>query len=111
MAQQFHSIVVDIAKLRDYCLSEVHLRGRHKARVFRSKLGLTSADAQLLRRALLDAASDPSAEFIAGEADEYGRRYVLDFRMVTGAGTATLRSTWIVLTRENVLRLTSCYVL
>ncbi len=27
--------VVEIAKLRDYCLSEDHLRGRHKARVLR----------------------------------------------------------------------------
>jgi hypothetical protein len=26
--------VVDIAKLRDYCLNADHLRGRHKARVF-----------------------------------------------------------------------------
>jgi hypothetical protein len=31
--------VVDIAKLRDYCLNKDHLRGRHKARVFAAVLG------------------------------------------------------------------------
>jgi hypothetical protein len=48
--------VVDIAKLRDYCLSPVHPRGRHKARVFAAVLGLTQADADFLREELLSAA-------------------------------------------------------
>jgi len=47
--------VVDIAKLRDYCLSATHPRGRHKARVFASSLGLTYADADWLRNELLAA--------------------------------------------------------
>ena len=37
--------IVDIAKLRDYCLNAGHPRGRHKARVFVAALGLTVADA------------------------------------------------------------------
>lgn len=45
MPDRFHGIEVDMAKLRDYCLSETHLRGRHKARVFRARLGLTVRDA------------------------------------------------------------------
>ncbi len=40
--------VVDIAKLRDYCLNFEHPRGRHKARVFAAALGLTTADAEML---------------------------------------------------------------
>ena len=47
MAERFSDIVVEIAKLRDYCLSDTHPRGRHKARVFRSRLALTAADAEL----------------------------------------------------------------
>jgi hypothetical protein len=31
--------IVDIAKLRDYCLDSRHPRGRHKARVFAATLG------------------------------------------------------------------------
>jgi hypothetical protein len=31
--------LVDLAKLRDYCLNPAHPRGRHKARVFATALG------------------------------------------------------------------------
>lgn len=31
--------IVDIVKLRDYCLNLDHIRGRHKARVFLNVLG------------------------------------------------------------------------
>ncbi len=111
MAQRFSGIVVEIAKLRDYCLSDTHPRGRHKARVFRSRLGLTAADAELLRRTLLDAARNRQGDLQPTDADEFGQRYVLDFPMTTAAGTATVRSAWIVLASQDVLRLTSCYVL
>ena len=111
MAQRFGNIVVEIAKLRDYCLSDTHPRGRHKARVFRSRLGLTANDAELLRRILLDAARDRQDELQPTDADEFGQRYVLDFPMTTAAGNAMVRSAWIVLAGQDVLRLTSCYVL
>ena len=111
MAQHFGNIVVEIAKLRDYCLSDTHPRGRHKARVFRSRLGLTANDAELLRRTLLDAARDRQDDLQPTDADEFGQRYVLDFPMTTAAGSAMVRSAWIVLARQDVLRLTSCYVL
>lgn len=47
---------IDLRKLSDYCLSFEHPRGRHKAQVFASALGLTVANAEVLRVALLDAA-------------------------------------------------------
>ncbi|MGB9486133.1 MAG: DUF6883 domain-containing protein [Terriglobia bacterium] len=101
--------VVDLAKLRDYCLNEQHLRGRHKARVFSSALGTTSEDAEILRQTLLDAAVERSATL--GEQDDYGQRYVLDFPMTGPRGSATVRSLWIVLTSEKVPHLVTCYVL
>ena len=109
--QGFGSIEVDVAKLRDYCLSETHPRGRHKARVFRSRLGLTAGDADLLRQTLLDAARVHQGDLRATDVDEYGQRYVLDFEMTTATGTAMVRSAWIILASEDVLRFTSCYVL
>ena len=51
--------IVDIANLRDYCLSEDHLRGRHKARVFLASLGLTAQYAEELQASLLQAAASP----------------------------------------------------
>ncbi len=101
--------VVDVRKLRGYCLSAHHPRGRHKARVFVSALGLTANDAEELRAALLSAAL--SEEAVPAENDEYGERYMLDFKMGTEAGTATIRSGWIVRHDEEFPRLTSCWVL
>lgn len=111
MVLPFGSIEVDIAKLRDYCLSSGHPRGRHKARVFRSRLGLTTDDAELLRQALISAMLERQDEMQTTDVDDYGRRFVLDFAMTTATGNATIRSAWIVLTGESVLKLTSCYVL
>jgi hypothetical protein len=71
--------IVEIAKLRDYCLSPNHPRGRHKARVFAATLGITAADAEMLRTALLDAAAHANA--ILTDYDVYGQRYVVDFQM------------------------------
>jgi hypothetical protein len=110
LAQRFGGILVELAKLRDYCLSDTHPRGRHKARVFRSRLGLTADDAEWLRQVLLDAARDRQDELQPTDADEFGQRYVLDFELTTTAGTAIVRSAWIVLAGDDVLRLTSCYV-
>jgi hypothetical protein len=109
MAKHFRDVQADLAKLRDYCLSESHPRGRHKARLFRSRLGLTFEHAETLRRALLDAARERDVR--PAESDRYGQRYVLDFPMTTAAGQATIRSIWIVLADEDVLRLVTCFVL
>ena len=40
---------VDLRKLSEYCLSPEHPVGKHKAAVFLAALGLTVADAHLLR--------------------------------------------------------------
>lgn len=101
--------LVDIRKLREYCLSLDHPRGRHKARIFAAALGLGPDDADFLRGELERAAV--TGEVVVGEADEYGQRYVVDFEVVTGSGPAVSRSTRIVRTDEDFPRLTSCYVL
>ena len=101
--------IVDVAKLREYCLSTDHVRGRHKARVFASVLGITSADAEFVRLALLLAAREGDAT--AGEIDVYGARYLIDFELVHGDRRTAVRSAWIVLRGERFPRLTSCYVL
>lgn len=101
--------IVDIGKLRDYCLSRDHMRGRHKARVFYSAIGLTSADAEFLRIELLRAAVEDDA--VVSERDVYGARYVIDFELARGHRRARIRSAWIILQGESAPRLTSCYVL
>jgi hypothetical protein len=103
------SAAVDIRKLRDYVLSPDHRRGRHKARVFAATLGLTVEHADRLRSALLAAAREGDA--VAGDRDEFGQRFVLDFVMTGPNGTATVRSSWIVRRGEDFPRLASCFVL
>ena len=100
--------VVALEKLRDYCLSPRHPRGRHKARVFANKLGLTSEDAEVLQAAVLAAAHENEA--VIAELDNYGQRFVGDFKMDGPRGLASIRSSWIVRTGEDFPRLTSCYV-
>ena len=101
--------VVDIDKLRNYCLSLEHRRGCHKARVFKATLGLTQDHAEDLRKALLAAVLN--ADATALEHDEYGKRYVVDFMASGPSGQAMVRSSWIIRRGEDFPRLTSCYVL
>lgn len=79
---------VDIEKLREYCLSQTHPRGRHKARVFADALGMAAGDAEELRRLILAAALVSDATL--AEKDDYGQRYVVDFSI-----NRTGRQAWI----------------
>lgn len=101
--------VIEMQKLVDYCLDPHHPRGKHKARVFLSSCGLTAKLADELRAALLHAAQSLDAEL--GEQDDYGQRYVIDLEVVGPAGSAQVRSVWIVRKGEDFPRFVSCYVL
>ena len=111
MAPRFSRLIIDAAKLQDYCLSESHPRGRHKARVFRSRLGLVATHAPVLREALDRAVRGRADEMRETVVDDHGRRYVLDFSMTTERGTAIIRPVWILRTGQDVLSLITCYVL
>jgi len=101
--------IVDVTKLRDYCLNPGHPVGKHKARVFASALGLTATDVALLHSALRMAAATGDA--VAGRHLEHGQLYTVDFLMHVGAREAMVRSGWIIRRGEGVPRLTTCYVL
>lgn len=101
--------IVDLGKIRDYCLSQNHPRGRHKARVFQASLGMTADDSEELRLALLNAAREEDA--MLGASDRYGIRYIIDFELKRNGKTASVRSSWIVLTGESAPRFVTCFVL
>lgn len=101
--------IVDAQKITLYCLNPDHEEGQHKARLFRSLLGIDLGNAQLLLDALHRAALDGDA--IAGRRDSYGDRYVIDFELSGPVGLATIRSAWIIRTGEDVPRLVTCYIL
>jgi hypothetical protein len=100
--------VVDIGKLRDYSLNTRHEVGKHKARVFRSALGLTAGDAEWLRELILRAAHDE--EVANSSPSPFGDKYVIDILVTRGGRSVRVRTTWIVELGTDFPRLTSCYV-
>lgn len=100
--------VVDETKLSDYCLNPHHEEGRHKARVFKSALGLERGDASWLRQQLLRAVLTGEAETVS--ETKFGKLFMVDFVLNTRNGSAIVRSGWIVRAGENFPRLTTCFV-
>ena len=97
-------------KLEDYSLNSLHRQGQHKARVFESLLGITHANADLLRTALLHAAAN-SEDAIHNGNNGYGDLYELRFSLTTPKATATVLSAWIIRTGEDFPRLIACFIL
>lgn len=101
--------VVDLRKLREYCLSQEHPRGQHKARLFKSALGLTAQDVLEFQNLLLSAGR--SVDAVSLDTDDYGQRYALDFLVKRPSGQATIRSLWIIREGEDFPRFATCYIL
>ena len=99
--------VVDIRKLRDYCLNTEHSTGKHKARLFRSILGMTAENASELRSILLEVVKTQPVKL--GRSDAFGQRYTLDFTLEWQNKSAVIRSGWIIEVNSTIPRLTSCY--
>ncbi len=100
--------IIDLRKLTDYVLNLDDPRGRHKARVFLSALGMNSSDSEELRAKILKQIQDSDA--VVGEADIYGQRYTVDCRITTDTGEAVVRTGWIIRKGETAPRLTTCFV-
>ncbi len=101
--------IVDIRKLRDYCLNPLHDEGKHKARLFAAAFGMTAQDAKELRELLLAAVLDNEA--VLGRRDKYGQRYIVDFELEWHNRLALVRSAWIIEDGSTAPKLTSCYPL
>jgi len=101
--------VVDIAKVRDYCLSPSHSSCRHKARVFREALSLTQQDANWSRDALLTAAVTADATPLS--RDVWGEQWRIDTQMTRHQKSAMVICFWTIRTGEYHPRLVSCWVL
>jgi hypothetical protein len=101
--------VVNISKLRDYSLNSQHEAGKHKARVFKSALGLTADDAEWLREKILSAAQ--TGEAVARPDSPFGANFVVDVLIEREGRTALVRTAWIVEFGTDFPRLTSCYVI
>ena len=96
-------------KLTDYVLNPKHRRGRHKARVFESSLGIARENQQLLADALRKAAAD-SADALSLGNQGFGETFEIRFSLATDKGRATVLSGWIVRRDEDFPRLVTCFI-
>jgi hypothetical protein len=101
--------IIEMRKLLTYCLDPEHSEGQHKARVFRSALGLTQDNVDELVAALLEAVQTRDA--VPVNRNPYGQKYVIDFMMTRGDRQALIHSVWIVRNTETFPRLITCYIL
>ena len=100
--------IIDIEKIRDYCLNQDHPRGKHKARVFERDLGLTTGETEELIISIKKGIQE--AECFEGEGDAYGQRYSVDIRIEKNDVKAYVRTGWIIRRGEIQPRLTTCFV-
>ncbi len=100
--------IVDPPKIRDYCLNPEHPRGKHKARIFKSALGLTKQDAAEFITEIKDRIQEEDCE--KGEGDQYGQRYTVDIPIERKSLKAVVRTCWIIKRDEMNPRLTTCYL-
>jgi hypothetical protein len=103
------SAVLDLRKLEEYCLSRLHPRGRHKARVFQEALGIGRSEAGWLRQQILAALTE--AEAMELETDDYGRRWRVDIPLARQGRRVVIRTLWLMRNGENAPRFVTCWVL
>ncbi len=101
--------IIDLQKLLGYCLDLEHPDGQHKARVFKSALGIGKEQVEELREALINAIH--TQEAIPTKRNQYGQKYIVDFVMSRAEQEATVRSAWLVRDTEDFPRLVTCYVI
>ena len=101
--------VLGLRKIADYCLSPVHPRGRHKARVFHDAFELNREDAAWLRTALLDGLH--RCEAMELSTDDLGNRWRVDVPVMRHNKSVVVRTLWIVRSGEQLPRFVTCWVL
>ena len=99
--------IIDERKVRDYLLNPLHVRGRHKARMFAAALGYGRFDhARLIRQIK---AGILEHEAVAIDHGPHGEQWRVEVPVTGPAGSAIVRTLWIIRTGEDVPRLISAY--
>jgi coproporphyrinogen III oxidase-like Fe-S oxidoreductase len=80
----------------------------YKAQLFKNLLDLDADDAEelenFIRQSILE------TDYENGKIDEFGIRFIVDFKMNRFNRAAIVRTTWIILVGEEIPRMTSCYL-
>ena len=101
--------IIDLRKLRDYCLNPLHPEGRHKARVFAATLGIGRQDADWLCAEIQSAIREMPV--VRTETLIYGTRYAVDIALARHDAQAVVRTGWVIRHNEDFPRLVTCFIL
>ncbi|KAA3663054.1 MAG: hypothetical protein DWQ10_01030 [Calditrichaeota bacterium] len=100
--------VIPAGKLTEYCLNPNHADGKHKARVFKSALGLTSKNSKKLKNLLLH-----SAQFglvTRKQRNPFGTLYRVECEIKGIKQQEILCTLWIIHKNDEIPLLTSCFI-
>ena len=99
--------IVDERKVRDYLLNPLHARDGHKARMFGAALVYRRFDHARLIKHIREGILMHEAVHI--DAVPYGERFRAEVPIVGPAGSAIVRTFWIIRMGKDVPRLISAY--
>lgn len=94
-------------KLETYTLDQNHLVGKHKAILFKNRLGITLQNKEILEKALLKSVAENDAKL--KNETEFGTNYEIIFEMRTPVGASFVKSHWIVRHGEDFPRLVGTF--
>lgn len=100
------SAEIPMQKLMGYCLNPNHSKGKHKARVFQSALGITIQNANVLYELIQIAAIE--GEVVQQSATEFGQLFKVDW-IVTDTDVE-LRTIWEITIDNPNPRLVSAFI-
>jgi hypothetical protein len=98
---------ISMAKLVGYCLNPNHPKGKNKARVFQSSLGITAEKANRLRELVQQTAME--GEVVQQTPTAFGQEFKVDWE-IPGTDGLQLRTTWEVATNATTPRLITAFV-
>jgi hypothetical protein len=102
-----HAVVGD-EKLLHYLLNPLHPVGGPHAILFDRLLGINRTCADVLRQALLRAASEEEA--IIGKPSAFGEKFEIRFSLNGPRGSYTVLSVWMIKAGTDVPELVTAYI-
>jgi len=99
--------IIPITKLTGYCLNFNHSKGKHKARVFKAVLNLTTDNADQLYALIQQAAIE--GEVIQQDQTPQGQIFKVDWE-IPNTDRRQLRTTWEIATTSDRPRLITAFI-
>ena len=99
--------IIPMTKLTDYCLNLSHNKGKHKARVFKAILNITTDNVDQLHDLIQQAAIE--GEVVQQEQTPQGQIFKVDWR-IPNTDHRQLRTTWEIATNSELPRLITAFI-